>query len=212
LSGGVFRGTLAVVTSEAERIIGLYQRHARAWASDRGAGLYEDGWLDRFLGLLPPSPAVLDIGCGSGTPIAAYLMQQGCAVTGVDSSPEMIAMGHESFPDGDWRIADMRILSLGRRFGGVIAWDSFFHLSHDDQRGMFSVFRDHIAPGGGLMFTSGPAHGEAIGAFRGEPLYHASLDGAEYRALLDAYGFDVVAHVVEDPACGGRTVWLAKLR
>ena len=212
MSGGVFQGTFAVVTSEAERIIGLYQRHARAWVSDRGARLYEDGWLDRFLGLVPPRPAVLDLGCGSGTPIAAYLMAQGCAVTGVDSSPEMIAMCRETFPDGDWRVADMRSPSLEQRFGGVIAWDSFFHLNHDDQRRMFAVFREHTAPGGALMFTSGPAHGEAIGAFRGEPLYHASLDGVEYRALFDAHGFDVVAHVVEDPACGGRTVWLAKLR
>jgi SAM-dependent methyltransferase len=199
------------VTSEAERIIGLYQRHARAWASDRGARLFEDSWLDRFRGLLPPPAAVLDLGCGSGTPIAAYLMEQGCAVTGVDSSPEMIAMCQESFPDGDWRVADMRRLALGRTFGGLIAWDSFIHLSHDDQRGMFPIFRNHAARGAALMFTSGPAHGEAIGAFRGEPLYHASLDGAEYRALLGDQDFEVVAHVVEDPTCGGRTVWLAKL-
>jgi hypothetical protein len=26
-----------------------------------------------------------------------------------------------------------------------------------------------------LMFTSGPAYGEAIGTYRGEPLYHGSL-------------------------------------
>jgi hypothetical protein len=52
----------------------------------------------------------------------------------------------------------------------------------------------------------------AIGAYRGEPLFHASLDRAEYRALLDANGFDMVSHMVEDPACGGRTVWLARLR
>ncbi len=68
---------------------------------------------------------------------------------------------------------------------------------------MFPVFGRHIAARGALMFTSGPAHGEVIGSFHGEPLYHASLDPAEYRALLDEAGFDVVAHVAEDPACGG---------
>ena len=61
------------------------------------------------------------------------------------------------------------------------------------------------------MFTSGPAHGEAIGSFAGEPLYHASLDPSEYRSLLDRNGFDVVSQVAEDPACGGHTVWLAQL-
>ncbi len=61
------------------------------------------------------------------------------------------------------------------------------------------------------MFTSGPAYGEAVGTYEGEPLYHASLDGAEYRTLLDESGFEVVEHIVEDPDCGGHTVWLAQL-
>ena len=69
-----------------------------------------------------------------------------------------------------------------------------------------------MPPRAALMFTSGPAHGEAIGSYRGEPLYHASLDAAEYRALLSANGFEVMAHMVEDPNCGHHTIWLAKLR
>jgi len=200
------------MTSPSERVAALYQRHARQWAADRGARLVEKAWLDRFRRLFAPAADVLDIGCGSGEPLAHYLIGQGCAVTGVDSSPAMIAMCRRDFPEGDWRVADMRTLSLGRVFGGLLAWDSFFHLSHDAQRAMFPLFRAHAAARAALMFTSGPAHGEAIGHFRGEALYHASLDAAEYRALLDAHGFDVAAHVVEDPTCGHRTIWLAKLR
>ncbi len=44
----------------------------------------------------------------------------------------------------------------------------------------------------------------------GEPLYHASLDAEEYRALLTQYGFDVVKMVAEDAECTGHTVWLVK--
>jgi SAM-dependent methyltransferase len=196
------------MTSESDRIIGLYQRHGRAWATDRGNRLFEAAWLDRFRHLLPEGGTVLDVGCGSGQPVARYLIERHYRVTGVDSSPGMIAMCREHFPDGDWRVADMRTLSLDTVFNGVIAWDSFFHLNHDDQRGMFPIFRKHA--GGALMFTSGPSHGEAIGSLGGEPLYHASLDPAEYRALLEANGFEVVAHVIEDPTCGGRTIWLAR--
>jgi len=46
----------------------------------------------------------------------------------------------------------------------------------------------------------------------GDPLYHGSLDPAEYRALLEAAGFEVVAHVAADPTCGHRTIWLARQR
>jgi hypothetical protein len=106
----------------------------------------------------------------------------------------------------------MRTLSLGRRFDGILAWDSFFHLKHEDQRRMFPIFREHAAPRAALMFTSGPAHGESTGRLEGEPLYHASLDVAEYRNLLEDAGFAVVATIAEDKTCGGRTVWLAQFR
>ena len=190
----------------------MYQRHAHAWAQNRGHRLFEKAYLDRFRGLLAGDATVLDVGCGSGEPIARYLIGQGCAVTGVDAASDMIALCKGHFPDRRWYVADMRTLSLGRTFSGILAWDSFFHLCHDDQRRMFPIFRKHAAPGAALMFTSGPSHGEAIGTYQGEPLYHASLDGAEYRALLDRHGFAVVAHVVEDPSCGHHTIWLAQLR
>lgn len=77
---------------------------------------------------------------------------------------------------------------------------------------MFSVFRHHAAPGAALMFTSGPSHGEVIGLLEGEPLYHSSLDGTEYRQLLEDQGFAVVDHRSNDQSCFGRTVWLAQLR
>jgi SAM-dependent methyltransferase len=200
------------MTSEAERIIGLYRRHASAWAQDRGNRLLETAWLDRFRDIMPIGATVLDLGCGTAEPLARYLIDRGCRVTGVDSAPEMIALCADRFPDHDWQVADMRSLSLGRVFGGILAWDSFFHLCHDDQRRMFPIFRAHAGPRAVLMFTSGPSHGEAIGVYRGEPLYHASLDAAEYRALLDGNGFDVVMHVIEDPSCGHHTIWLAQRR
>ena len=118
---------------EAERIVGSYRRHARAWAADRGNTLTESAWLDRFPALLPPGGAVLDIGCGSGEPIGRHLVGRSHPVTGVDSSPEMIAICKDRFPGGDWRVADMRALRLGRAFGGLLAWDSFFHLRPEDQ-------------------------------------------------------------------------------
>jgi hypothetical protein len=104
----------------------------------------------------------------------------------------------------------MRSLALDKTFHGLLAWDSFFHLSHDDQRRMFPIFRQHAAPGAALMFTTGTSHGKAIGSYRGAPLYHASLASQEYDELLESNRFEVEAHVVEDPDCGGHTIWLAR--
>jgi SAM-dependent methyltransferase len=200
------------MTNPADRIIDLYQRRAREWDEARGRSLFERGWLDRFTALLPAGGAVLDIGCGSGEPIAHHLIENGYALTGVDAAPAMIGPCRSRFPSGTWLVADMRKLALGRRFDGLLAWDSFFHLRPEDLRAMFPIFAAHAAPKAALMFTSGPSFGEAIGTFEGEPLYHGSLDPAEYRALLDAQKFEVVAHVAEDASCGGHTIWLARRR
>lgn len=193
-------------------ITGLYQRHARAFDELRSRMLVEKAWLDRFLQLLPAGASILDIGCGAAEPIARYFIESDYRVTGIDASAPLIDLCRQRFPANDWQIGDMRKLSLKRRFDGLIAWDSFFHLTPEDQRPMFPIFREHAAPGAALMFTSGPRHGEAIGSFEGERLYHGSLAPAEYGALLDENGFDVLSHVAEDPDCGGHTIWLARLR
>lgn len=194
----------------AAEIIGLYERHARAFDAERVRSLFERGWLDFFRAVGGPAASVLDLGCGMGEPMARYLVANAHPVTGVDSAPSMIALCRERFPGETWIVADMRELDLGARFGGILAWDSLFHLTPEDQRAMFAVFRRHAARGTALMFTSGPERGEAIGSFRGEALYHASHDADEYMALLNAHGFEIVAHVVEDATCGGHTVWLAR--
>jgi SAM-dependent methyltransferase len=198
------------MTKDAARIMDLYERHAGAFDRLRGRDLFERSWLDRFISLLPPEGAVLDLGCGMGEPIACHLIAQGCDVTGIDAAPSLIALCRARFPEKRWHVADMRTLDLEQTFAGVIAWDSFFHLTQDDQRRMFSVFRAHAGPGAMLMFTSGPAAGESVGTFEGEPLYHASLDPEEYRALLAVNGFGIVAHTANDEACGGHTIWLAR--
>lgn len=194
----------------AGRIIGLYDRHAPAFDRLRGKSLMERAWLDRFRAAMPADATVLDLGCGSGEPMARYLIENGHPLTGVDSAPAMLALCRTRFPDQRWIESDMRAISLGEHFGGILAWGSFFHLPYQDQRAMFGVFRDHAAPGAALMFTSGPRHGEAIGEFEGEALYHASLAPDEYRRLLADNGFQVLSYVESDPTCGDSTIWLAQ--
>jgi SAM-dependent methyltransferase len=198
----------------SDSVIDFYRRLGHLWVEERRAqaarGLFERGWLERFTALLPPDGHVLDLGCGPGAPIAAWFIAQGYRVTGVDAAPAMLDICRKRFPQQEWIDGDMRALALGRRFDGILAWDSFFHLSRDDQRAMFPRFAAHAAPGAPLMFTAGPGDGEAIGDLYGTDLFHASLAPAQYRQLFAEHGFDEVMHRVEDPDCGGRTVWLAR--
>lgn len=197
--------------SNASRdVIGLYTEHGADFDRERGRSLAEKSWLDRFASLLPGGGSILDIGCGSGEPIAGYFIANGYDVTGIDASLPLIELCRNRFPENLWAVADMRELALGRRFDGLIAWHSFFHLKPEDQRLMFGIFRQHANDGAALMFTAGPGQGEAIGTFQGKPLYHASLARDDYESLLAAHGFRLLDHIVNDPQCGGATVYLAR--
>ena len=191
------------------RVAGLYKRHARAFDRDRARGLVEKPWLDRFLALVPPGGTVLDLGCGMAEPMAGYVVASGYRVVGVDSSPTLIDLCRDRYPEEVWLVGDMRSVTFTRQFDGVLAWDSFFHLHADDQREVLVRFAAHARPAAPLMFTSGTSAGEEIGEYCGEALYHASLDPAEYRQRLASCGFTVRAHLENDPDCGGHTVWLA---
>jgi SAM-dependent methyltransferase len=195
----------------AMQIVDHYERHALSWDADRRAsGWIDKPFIERFLGFLPQGATVLDLGCGGGSPVALHMVAQGFHVTGVDSSPTLISLCRSRMPAQEWVVGDMRSLALGRRFGGVLAWDSFFHLRYEDQRTMFGIFAAHAAPAAILMFNAGFGHGEAVGSYRGDPLYHASLDASEYEALLAHFGFELIEHSVNAPAKGGRIFWLAR--
>src|SRR5438477_9687856 len=84
--------------SEAEHIIDLYERHASDFDSDRVRHLMEKPWLDRLLALIAHPASILDIGCGSGEPIAGYFVRHGYAVTGVDTSPRSSRCAGVAFP------------------------------------------------------------------------------------------------------------------
>ena len=122
----------------------------------------------------------------------------------------MLHLFQRAVPDARAYHLDMRGLALQEQFDGIIAWDSFFHLSADDQRPMFRTFADHADPGAALMFTSGAEAGTAIGSVADKPIFHESLSPEEYRSLLDEAGFNVMEFRPEDPDCANHTIWLCR--
>jgi ubiquinone/menaquinone biosynthesis C-methylase UbiE len=100
----------------ADRIGAIYEQFAREWDADRNdAGWWNDKhWHDRFIQYLGSGAAVLDLGCGSGRPVAQNLVSHGVRITGVDVSPTMISLCRSRMPEQEWIVSDMRSLALDR--------------------------------------------------------------------------------------------------
>lgn len=195
---------------ETKNVYEVYNKIATWFSENRDEVLMEKKYLDDLIAQLPAEGTVLDVGCGTGKPILAYLVNQNVQVTGVDASSKILDIAKENFPTTTFILQDMRYLDINRQFDAIIAWHSFFHLPVADQPLMFTLFEKHLNPNGILLFTSGTENGEAWGMCGGENLFHASLDTDEYHSLLEKHHFKVLKHVIKDSDCGYATVWMAK--
>jgi ubiquinone/menaquinone biosynthesis C-methylase UbiE len=193
-----------------EKVYEVYDEIIRWFDEARTKTLMEKEYLDLIVNTVPKNSSILDLGCGSGEPIAKFFIEKGYQLTGVDGSANMISLCKKRFPQARWLVADMSELQLDEKFDVILAWHSFFHLTYEHQRKMFSFFKSHIKPNGVLAFTSGIEYGEVWGNNGGHELYHASLSTEEYRKLLAENNFNVLVHKEADPNCGEATVWVAQ--
>lgn len=151
--------------------------------------------LTALLASLPASPSVLDVGCGNGLPLTRLLIDRGCQVLGVDSSPNMLARFALNFPDVPTICAPIQDCDLtGRTFDAAVAWGVMFHLPNPEQVKVIAKVASVLKPGGAFLFTSGDEEGAKDGPpFEGAPMngvrfFYYSFSRDEYRDLLREHG------------------------
>ena len=193
-----------------EDLQGVYDRQAERFDAERSRSLFEARWLARFTAALMPGGHILDLGCGTGEPIARWFLAEGFRLTGVDFSHGMLEIARRRWPEGDWRQSDMRTLDLPERFDGIISWNAFFHLTQDEQRATIPRLARHLRPGGTLLLTVGDRAGEVGGHVGGEAVFHASLSPASYATCLEEAGLRLTGFLARDPDAAEHSVLMAR--
>lgn len=97
--------------------------------------------------------SVLDLGCGTGNSSEPFV-REGLRVTGIDISPEMIAVARRKLPEATFIEADFTTFSLGRTFDLVVSiFDSLNNLLEpEDFVRTASRALEHLNPGGAFIF------------------------------------------------------------
>lgn len=141
----------------------------------------------RWARALPPGAAVLDLGCGSGVPIAAALLEDGFVVHGVDASPALVDAFRRRFPAAPVACESIETSPcFGRRFDGALAVGVLFLLPADAQRAVIQRVAHALRDGGRFLFTAPAQACEWTDVLTGQP--SRSLGAATYRALAAAAG------------------------
>lgn len=114
---------------------------------------YEDAYADNpvlhtFIktvsSKLSPASNVLDIGCGTGKPVAHILAQAGHKVHGIDVSAEMVRLAGTAVPNGVFTQTDMRAYQPPVQMDAVFAILSLFQSTPGDLVTMMYKFADWV--------------------------------------------------------------------
>ena len=143
---------------------------------------------------LDDGAAVLDIGCGSGVPIAKALAERYC-VTGVDVSEEMVRRARENVPSGEFICDDVMSVDFEpSSFDAVVAFYSVFHLPREEHPALFWRIHDWLKPGGYLLCTlsHGSEEGYTESDYHGVTMYWSNFGLSEYLDILPEPGFELL--------------------
>ncbi|MBK1615065.1 methyltransferase type 11 [Rubrivivax gelatinosus] len=170
-----------------------YEAIAADWDDARTAsGAAETRLIERLLEGVAPGARVLDLGCGTGRPVAQALAARGLRITGVDQCEAMLARARARLPGHDWLLSRLEDFVPEGVFAAAVAWDSLFHLPRAEHAGVVRRVRSGLVTGGGLLLTvGGSEHPAFTDTMYGHPFFYDSHPPEAARALLAAEGFAV---------------------
>jgi trans-aconitate 2-methyltransferase len=171
----------------------------KSWDVERYEAGYSFVWNygSEVVDLLDPKPGerILDLGCGTGR-LTAEIAARGAKVTGLDSSPAMIAQSRINYPDLAFMLADGAHFLLPDPLDAVFSNATLHWIP--DRRAVVACVHRGLRPGGRFVAEFGAkgnirailrATAEVLGRDT-NPWYFPSL--GEYATLLESEGFRVV--------------------
>ncbi len=201
---------VATVAAGYDRLAGRYDGWAGAIEGNERGRLLD--WLE---GEVETGEPVLELGSGTGVPVAARLAAR-YDYLGVDVSGGMIDRARAAVPKAEFRVADMRTLDFPPgSFAAVVALYSIIHVPRLDQPALLAAIRRWLRPGGVFVATlhagDDPAGVEDDWLGAG-PMFWSGFDADANRRLLREAGLELVeaeVRTIQEPEGEARFLFVA---
>jgi SAM-dependent methyltransferase len=204
-----------------------YDQIAERWHANRRNPDYLNrtlAYVDKILEGVPTGSRVLDLGCGTGEPVAAHLVRRGFGVVGIDQSEKMLEIARRVAPEAELIHADMIDVELNDKFAAAVAWDSVFHVERRHHQAIYRKLADALEGGAKLLLSVGGsdardtdgdrARGDEAEGFTsemfGHTFFYSGYAPEVARALLEAAGFEIELWEVDDPSSRGHIAVIAR--
>lgn len=191
-----------------------YDPIAEQWHSSRQERAYTERvlrYVDLVVEGLEPGAGVLDLGCGTGRPVAEHLIGRRFRVVGVDQSEGMLEIARRVVPEAELIHGDMLGVEFGGGFSAAVAWDSIFHVGRAHHPAVFRKLAESLKPGGRLLLSTGGDGDEGFTSeMYGQTFFYSGHGPEVTRGLLEAAGFEVELWEVDDPSSRGHVAVVAR--
>jgi hypothetical protein len=173
------------------------EEYAELFRDELAAKIWDRALLSGFAELVRTAPGpVVEVGSGPGS-VTAYLHGLGLDVTGIDLSPEMVAVARREHPQVRFEVGSLTDLALpDASLAGLVAWYSVINVPDEALPAVFAGFRRVLAPGAplALAFQAGD---ETL--VRRDITFHRRRPEA-VAALLAEAGLALVSQTLRQPA------------
>lgn len=202
-----------------DKIRQSYDKIADTWYEKR-EWYIEQASIDKAIQYLSPNAKILDVGCGSGKPIAAYLVKKGFEVYGIDISAKLVEYAKEVMPDDHLFVGDICDFTTVLKFDAIVCWFALFHVHAKYHVDVLRKFHSFLHPKGILCITFADTgyspEGDDItiidehtieSAMFGERFYHSGNPAEINSQLVKSAGFEIISDEIDQP---GNQVILAR--
>lgn len=172
-------------------------------------------WLDDLCRRIPAGGSVLDLGCGSGVPVARTLAAAGYQVTGIDISEVQIRRARERVPEAEFICVDASSVSFeAASLDAVVSFYALIHLPLPEQPPLLRRIAQWLRPGGLFVATTG--HRAWTGLEEGwlgggAAMWWSHADAATNRTWITEAGLTVEREEFVPEGDGGHALFWARL-
>lgn len=201
-----------------------YDYIAEQWHANFRGQTYIDSvlsYVDKILEGLPLEAKVLDLGCGTGNPIAKHIIKRGFCVIGVDQSKKLIEIAKTVVPEAELIHADMVEIQFAEKFAAVVAWDSVFHIERKYHSAIYRKLAGSLESGGRFLLSIGGSDAKDsanddsnmegfTSEMFGHTFFYSRYAPKIARKLLEDEGFEIEVWEVDDPNSRGHIAVIAR--